>query len=133
MIISAVSPFKRSLNTPVSVYTFISAQRSSHGNVFVILTITLRCIFFPSVLQSFAVAVQCCTLALAVRTASCRTILVHPSHVLMVCVCQIIKGTSATALHKLLETGETHTAKLLKSHLHIMSLVKVLRSLIILH
>lgn len=89
--------------------------------------------FFPSVLQSFAVAVQCCTLALAVRTASCRTILVHPSHVLMVCVCQIIKGTSATALHKLLETGETHTAKLLKSHMHIMSLVKVLRSLINLH
>lgn len=45
MIISAVVSLKRSLNTPVSVYTFISAQRSSCGNVFVILTITLRCIF----------------------------------------------------------------------------------------
>ncbi|XP_016310855.1 protocadherin Fat 2 [Sinocyclocheilus anshuiensis] len=45
MIISAVFSLRRSLNTPVSVYTFISAQRSSYGNVFVILTISLRCIF----------------------------------------------------------------------------------------
>lgn len=57
----------------------------------------------------------------------------HPSHVLMACVRQIIKGTSATALHKLLETGENHTAKLSKSDMHIMSLVKALRSLTNLH
>lgn len=88
--------------------------------------------FLMSVLQGFAVAVQCYSMALAVRTASCRTILVHPSHVPMDRVCQIIKGTSATAPHKLLETGETHTAELLKSHMH-MSLVKALRSLTNLH
>lgn len=89
--------------------------------------------FFTSVLQGFAVAVHCYTMALAVRTASCRTILVHPSHVPMDRVCQITKGTSATAPHKLLETGETHTAQFLKSHMHIMSLVKAMRSLTNLH